>query len=156
MNVRAGLSFLGYCVLHTVRISLFSLPSFLLVDSSTGSHLSKLNLSSSPVCNETTGTVDMIPRFKHSFTGLHFHQLTVFLLDMCMLVELTSVVGISPLNALNSGESIEFCVVRYTPAVVSFIFSLFARFAPSLHFFSCCFGLKLLLVIKPKNTSANI
>lgn len=90
MSVRAGLSELGYSVLHTQGYAWFSLHCFL-VDSSTGSHLSKLDSGSSPLCNKMTGSVAIIPGFKHSSIGLHFHQLTVFLLDMCMLVELISV-----------------------------------------------------------------
>lgn len=133
MIVRAGLPVLGDCVLLTIRISLVQLAFF--------SHLSKLNWSSSSVSKKMTETVAIILRFKHSFVGLHFHQLTVFLLDMCMLVELTSVARI----ALNSGESIELYVERYCPAVVSYVFSLFACSATFLYFFSCCLTLPLVI-----------
>lgn len=40
---------------------------------------------------KNSGTIDTVLRAIHSYFAHHIHQFTVFLLDMCMLVELASV-----------------------------------------------------------------
>lgn len=138
VNGRPGLSVLGYCVEHTGISSVqlaFSCVLIFWLAIWTEAHLTRIKI-------------------RHSFIGFRFHQFTVFSLDTCMLVELASVCW---------DYSTEFLwdhinVGGTTSSVVSFVFFVLFHCLHVLLLFisSLPVFFKLLLVLKPKNTSAII